>query len=465
MFIGRKRELDFFEKKYNSTKGELIILYGRRRVGKTETLKQFSQNKPHVFFSCTEVSDQDQIKNFSQQVLQKNIPAAKYISCFPDWAAAFESIKELPFEEKKLLIIDEFPYMARSNPSIPSVLQNLWDNELKDQNVMIVLCGSSMSFMEKEILSEKNPLYGRATGILKMEELDYAEAANFFPEYTPEEKITAYSILGGIPHYLKQFDPGLSVKENVIENILTRGSILFNEVEFLMRQELRETATYNSVITAIALGNTKMNDIFQKTQIEKTKLSVYLKNLMDLGIIRREFSMEATTKEHGNVQRGLYRLTDNYFRFWYRFVFPNMSELESGDASGIWNHAIEPVLNEYVSYIFESVCMQYLRKQNREEALPFHFTRIGRWWDKTNELDIMAATETGKDYLIGECKFKNSCFSISDLKHMQEKFHPTEPDCSVYHFLFSKGGFSGGLLALANTDKTVRCVTLENLFE
>lgn len=209
-------------------------------------------------------------------------------------------------------------------------MQNLWDELFKDENVMIVLCGSAMSFIEKELLAEKNPLYGRATGIYKMKEMNFYEAIRFFPDYSNYDKIIAYAVLGGIPHYLKQFDNKLSLAENIKKNILTKGCALYSEVEFLLRQELRETPLYNSIIEAVALGNTKLNEISMKSLIEDTsKTSVYLKNLIELEIVEREFSVDAGIKECANSNRGLYRLTDNFFRFWYAFVFTNYSELEA----------------------------------------------------------------------------------------------------------------------------------------
>ncbi len=443
MFIGRQEELTFLESRYQEIGGQLIVVYGRRRVGKTETLRRFCEGKPHVFYSCTENTDEKQLATFSEKMLQKGMEAAKYIRRFQDWEQALGSVLHLPGDGKKLLVIDEFPYMVKGNSSIPSILQNLWDERLKDADVMIILCGSAMSFMEKEILAEKNPLYGRATGILKMNEMGFYDAIQFVPNYSPLEKIVTYAVLGGIPHYLKQFDDSRTVKENICKSILTRGSILYSEVEFLMKQELRETATYNAIIEAIALGNTKLNDINQKTMIEKTKLSVYLKNLIDLGIIRREFPVSDSVKEQANVQRGLYQVSDSFFRFWYAFVFPNMSELENGDVEGIWNYVVEPELDYYTSYAFEDVCRQYLRRENRKNKLPFYFTKIGRWWDKAQELDILAMDAKKEQFLLGECKFKNSPFTYADFVRMTEKFVPQKRNSAVHYYLFSKSGFSG----------------------
>lgn len=463
MFVGRKNELDFLTDKYHAQGGQLVVMYGRRRVGKTETLRKFCEDKEHVFYSCSECTDEQQLGAFSSRMLVKGIPASKYLKVFPNWEQALGSVSELPARGKRLLVIDEFPYMIKNNSSIPSVLQNLWDSHLKNDDVMIILCGSAMSFIEKDILAEKNPLYGRATGILKMNEMDFYEATLFFPDYSNLEKITAYAVLGGIPHYLKQFDQSMPLDENIKRNILRRGSILYSEVEFLMRQELRETAVYNTIIVAVALGNTKLNNIFQKTQIDKNKLTVYLKNLIDLGIVRREFSVSEGIKEQANVQRGLYQITDNFFRFWYAFVFPNISELEEGDADGIYEYAILPMLEHYTSRIYEDVCRQYLRRLNRRNALPFRFTTIGRWWNKDAELDIMATDPDKTNFLLGECKFKNAAFDLAQLNATLAKFKPKRETAKVYYYLFSKSGFSPNVHR-ASKDQEICLIDVNQMF-
>jgi AAA+ ATPase superfamily predicted ATPase len=226
-----------------------------------------------------------------------------------------------------------------------------------------------------------------------------------------------------------------------------------------MRQELRETATYNTIIAAVALGNTRLNEIYNKTQIDKNKLSVYLKNLSSLGILCREFSLLDGNGAKSNVQRGIYRITDPFFRFWYAFGFPNMSELEAGDARGIYRHIVSPVLEEYVSRPFEEICREYLRRQNRKDKLPFHFTRIGSFWDKTRELDIMAAGAEKDQIILGECKYRRSAFSLADMKNALSK--NTFPAAGgVYWFFFSRGGFTRDVKELAKSRHDIWLVSL-----
>ncbi len=472
MFIGRENELNFLNGKYQEKDGQLIVLYGRRRIGKTETLKEFCRGKPHVFFSCTQTTDRIQLRNFSRQLFLEDIPARKYMNEFPDWERAFRAVSDLPYgDSKKLIVVDEFPYMCRGNRSIPSILQNLWDAELKDENVMMILCGSAMSFIERELLAEKNPLYGRASGIYKMREMGFYDAAKFFPEYSDRDKVLTYAVLGGVPHYLRQWSPKLSVEKNIKQNILTKGCILYSETEFLLHQELRETPIYNSIIEAVALGNTKLNSISQKSLLDDTsKTSVYLKNLMELGIIEREFSVDAGIKEKANANRGIYRLTDNFFRFWYAFGFANFSQLEDGDADGVYKYIIKPALHEFASSAFEDICREFVKEKQKKNELPFRYTKMGRWTGKTTvrderadgglraaetEIDLLCISRDAKEYLAGECKFKGHPFSYSEYLDMTAKLSPLREKAKVYCALFSESGFDEKVAAAAQKDGTL----------
>lgn len=462
MFFGREDELNFLRSRYETDKAQFIVIYGRRRVGKTELLRFFCKDKPHVFYVCRECTDGEQLRLFSKRLLDKS-KLSSYIETFSSWEDAFKYIKDIPAPGKKLVVVDEFPYMVNGNKSIPSVIQNLWDEYLKDEEVMIILCGSSMSFMEKEILSEKNPLYGRTTGIYKVQEFDFFDSCSFYNDLPNNEKVLRYGILGGVPHYLNQFDHSLSTEDNIKKYILTKGSVLYNEVEFLMKQELRETATYYTIIEAIALGNTKLNDIYTKTGIDKTKINVYIKNLIDLNIVEKEYPVTYSIKKRANIQNGIYKLKDNYFKFFFRFMFPNLSELEAGDIEGVYEYNIKPLLNEYVSFVFEDVCIQYMRKLNIKRQLPFRYSKIGRWWDKNKEIDLIASDEKNS-IIFGECKWKNSPVSIKELNLLRIKGENIENEFSNrYYYLFSKSGFEQSLKAVAAVDDTVRLVDINDI--
>ncbi len=460
LFFGRTDELAFLNRKYEAPGGQFVVLYGRRRVGKTELLRQFCKDKEHIFYVCKECINEEQLLLFTEKCL-KNSKIQGRINSFSSWENAFSWLIDVEMSGKKLLIIDEFPYMVNGNYSIPSILQNVWDEVLKNENVMLIISGSSMSFVENELLSEKNPLYGRATGIYKLTEFDYFSAKLFFKGLSNEEIIKRYAVVGGMPHYLKQFQHSLGLEENIKHNILSKGSVMYNEVEFLMRQELREPSVYYTLIEAIALGNTKLNDIYMKTQIEKTKINTYLKNLINLQVIYKEYPVTEKIKKTAGAYGGLYKIKNQYFKFYFRYLFPNISELEEGDVEGVYQFVIEPTLNQYVSTVFEDICIQYLRKCNIGGELPFHFSKIGRWWNKKEEIDIVAFDDK-KNVIFGECKWKNEKVGIKELEALRVKsFMSGLSNNNSIYFLFSKSGFDDNLIKIADIDSSIKLVTLD----
>ena len=440
-FIGRKAELGFLEKCYRKPAAQFVFLYGRRRVGKTECLRQFSKDKACIWFSCTKDTDALQLRAFSQRLLVHMPGLAKHIDSFASWGDAFEAIPDCDIEGRKLVIIDEFPYAVSGNAAMPSILQNAWDSVLSREDVMLVLCGSSISFMEDELLSEKNPLYGRATGIWKMEPLGYEEAVGFFPDWTPQQQLEAYGILGGVPHYLRQFDPDASIRENVCESILSRGCALYSEADFLLRQELREPSVYNAVLGAVAAGETELNGIAQKTLLDTRVANSYLRKLQELRVVKKEFSVQVGRQEQTKLARGLWRVEDNFIAFWYAAAQPWMSELDAGGAEGVWDRIIAPHLNELLSYPFEGICRQWIVRRNIAGELPEHFQAIGRWWQKSDEIDVVALGSSGA-HLLGECKFKNAPVGSSVLRELREKERAHFSKGEGWCYLFSKNGFT-----------------------
>lgn len=471
MFIGRENELKFLNDRYESDHAELIVLYGRRRVGKTELITRFCEGKPAIFYSSKEESDTSQLAAFSRALLSHDREAFRFVDSFDGWESAFSAMGEIPSSGKLVVVIDEFPYMVRNNRSIPSILQNLWDHRLKDKNIMLILSGSSMSFVEKELLAYKNPLYGRTTGIYKLEPLPYWDAVKFFPDYSDEDKLLAFAVLGGIPHYLKQFDPKKTIEENIRDSILRKGSVLYNEVEFLLREELREPSTYNTIIEAVAVGNAEYNAILAKTRIEQRTLSVYLKKLMELGILTKEFPSLSPSREKSNKNKGLYRVKDNFFRFWYSFAYTNLSFLEINDTETVMEEVREN-FHSFASRPFEDVCIRFMYEQNRLRRLPFRASDIARWRGKVTktvdgakqttaeEIDILISDRTETKYILGECKFTNAAFDSGQLKALRNKnFLKGE----VYYYLFSLNGFTSAVKELAQTDSTVSLVSARDI--
>ncbi len=459
MFVGRKAELDFLESKYVESESQLVLLYGRRRIGKTETLKEFCKDKKHIFYSCTQTSAIGQLSKFSKQILIENHPAKRYTNEFPDWKGAFSALKELPFEkERKLLVIDEFPILCKGNESFLWDLKEVWEKELKNENIIIILCGSATSYIEKEILTENNPFYSDLTGVYKMESMGFFDACSFFPYYTSEEKVLAYSVLGGIPRYLKQFEPTAPLFENIKKKILTKGSVLYSEADFALHKELREVAVYNSIMETIADGSSRLGDITKGAYINDTaKTSVYIKNLSELGIVERVLPVDAKSKF--SVSGGVYRLTDNFFKFWYSFGLANFSQLEDGDVEGVFKYNVEPFINEYASFAFVDVCIEYIKKLQKEEKLPFRYSSIGYWCGKTFakdgakkkgdvkecNVDILCVNQDKTEYLVGDCNFSKERFSYSRYEELKDLLPPFDEDEKVYFAFFSRSGFDDKL--------------------
>lgn len=463
MFVGRESELGYLNKKYSSKKSEMVVLYGRRRIGKTELIGEFLKDKEFVFYAASEVDDYEQLKRFSRVIMDK-MGLEDVEMSFNSWDDLFKSIKKIKTNKKLVVAIDEFPYMVNGNRSIPSLLQNLWDHEIKDLNIFVIITGSSVGIMFDDILGSNNPLYGRISGSYKLDELPIEELKSFFPDYSNEDIITTYSILGGVPQYLLCFNPELSVEDNVKENILQKGSYLYDEVQMLMKQELREATTYFTILEAIAMGNTKLSQIHQMTQIDKTKITTYLGRLIHLDIVEREHPVTEKLKKKANVQSGLYQLKNNYFKFYFRYLFTSNSLLELKAVDLVYNNAIKKDLNVHVSQVFEKICIDYLMQRNISGDFPIFAMNCGRWWHKQEEIDLVAFDSENR-YVFGECKWRNEKITIRVLEQLQSKIARNFSKVEVAKiFLFSKSGFDNSLIEKCRNDNGIELVDINGIW-
>ena len=317
--IGRLDELNQLERFYNSSKFEFLTMYGRRRIGKTTILREFAGRHKALFFSAQEKNDSLNLLDFSKMV--QTFFEGSFISSFQNWEAAFEYITGKISDKKLVLIIDEFPFLAEPNPSIKSILQHTIDHVWKGKNISLILCGSSVSFMLNDVMGYKSPLYGRITGNMEVKPFDYLESAEFFPNYSKTEKAIAYGILGGVPRYLEAFSSEISLEENIKNNLLMEGAFLNDEPQTLLRIELREPSVYNSILEAISNGCNKVCEIADRIHEEKSKCSKYMLTLQTLRLIEK--CVPCTEPE--TSKKGIYEITDNYYKFWYRFLFTNQN--------------------------------------------------------------------------------------------------------------------------------------------
>ena len=460
-FIGREYELNTLEKLYKEDKFQFVVMYGRRRVGKTRLLTEFARDKKSIFFVAEEYNNKAALEKFSRTILE-HFQMDKWMDSFDSWEKAFLFLSEKAKEEKVILIIDEFPYIVMANNSIPSLMQNLIDHNLKDSKLFMVVCGSSMSFMEKEVLSYKSPLYGRRTSQMKIEPFNFFDSMKFFPEYTLEDKFKGYSITGGIPQYLLRFKEECSIEENVKNNILDKSSYLYEEPLNLLKQELRQPALYNSIIEAIATGSSKLNEIATKVGEDTSKCSNYIKSLIELQIIEKEIPVG----ENDNTRKTIYSIKDNFFRFWYRFVFNNMELIEQEMIDYVYENKIEPELNNFLGFSFEQICIDYLKLRNKEMKLPFVFEKIGKWWGnnpylkREEEIDILAVS---KDWaLIGECKWRNQLLGMKTVNSLIEKSQILKYE-NKYYIFFSKTGFTKDVVNLSINNENIILVDFSDM--
>ncbi|MGN0554212.1 MAG: ATP-binding protein, partial [Oscillospiraceae bacterium] len=341
-----------------------------------------------------------------------------------------------------ILVIDEYPYVARSSKSLASTLQMLIDKYKDTSKMMLILCGSSMSYMEDNVLAYKAPLYGRRTAQMKILPFDFDETCRYLKNFSAEDKALIYGIVGGTPQYLLQINDKLSVEDNIKNTYLNPTSFLFEEPTNLLKQEVREPAIYTAIITAIATGASRMSEISTKVGEDTNVCTSYIKNLMNLGIVQKE-----TPYGEKNSRKSIYYIEDNMFRFWYRFVLENNSIIVRGAADRVYKR-IEPYLSNYMGKVFEDICTQYLWKQLLDGRCPVEFNSLGRWWGndpvekKQTEIDIMG--EQDKDTaLFCECKWTNEKVDLGVLETLVKRsrlFSYT----NVHYYLFSKSGFTKG---------------------
>lgn len=335
-FYCREDELRKLNKRYENGKFECVVIYGRRRVGKTALINEFCKDKPTVFLSALNTTGKENLEALSKAIMSFERPDMESAPQFTSYDAALDELTVLSKEKRIVFVIDEYPHLAKAKPAISAKLQHIIDHKWADSKMFLILCGSSMSFMESQVLGKESPLYGRRTAQFKVLPLDYKETALFHPNLTDEDNSLIYGITGGVPHYINKLDVHDSVDDALLENLFDRSSYLYEEPANLLKHELREPAIYNAIIKAIAEGASRLNDITTRVGEETSVVSKYLKTLIDLGIVKKETPL---TEKPG--KKTIYLLADNFFRFWYRFVPVNASAIDSGRIAKTYFRAVK----------------------------------------------------------------------------------------------------------------------------
>ncbi|TJX12914.1 ATP-binding protein [Tissierella creatinini] len=449
-FIGRKKELEVLEKEYRRESG-FVVVYGRRRVGKTTLIKEFIKNKKAIYYLATEEIETyakkhllNLVADFTDQTYLKN-------ANFDNWEDIFKVFADFESNEKKIIVIDEFQYLIQVNPAFTSVFQRIWDDILKDKNVMLILCGSLISMMTTHVLSYGSPLYGRRTSQIRLQPLRFTELKDWHPDRTFEEQVEFYSITGGVPKYFEFFENGKVTIQGIKDNVLSKSGFLYEEPLFLLRNEVREPINYFSILKAISEGNHKLSRIAGALEQKSNSLSPYLSTLSELYLIEKRVPVTEKTPEKS--RKGLYFINDNFIKFWFDYVYPNRGELELDNQQLVIEKFNETFTSSFVSFIYEDICKDIFAQLCREGAINFVPSKIGSYWNKDNsvEIDVVSVDKTNKKIFLAECKYyQDKKVDIGVYKSLVEKCKGQDfEEYEITYGLFSKSGFEDRLVELS----------------
>jgi AAA+ ATPase superfamily predicted ATPase len=462
MFVGRTRELDNLNKRYDSGKFEFAVIYGRRRVGKTTLINEFIKDKETVFYTGVEGNAKENLEGISKSIYSLSVDFSDASGSFSSFQEALETVFRIAGKRRIVVVIDEFPYLANSYKSISSVLQVLIDKNKETSKMFLILCGSSLSFMEEQVLGYKSPLFGRRTCQFKILPFEFLEASNYFTKFSKADLATVYGITGGIPLYLSLMDEKVSVEENIKNNFLEPNAYLFEEPANLIKQECRDPAQYNSIIRAIATGASKMSEICSRTDIDTALATSYLNKLISLGIVKKEKPFGSN-----NSRKPIYVLEDSMFRFWYRFIPDNIAAINRRLTDTAYQK-IDSQITAFMVGVFEEICKQYLWEQNRQGKAAIPFADLGRWWGNDSkkrqeaEIDIMG-TGDNNSAIFGECKWTNEKVDAAVLDGLIYKSTLFHYD-NAHFYLFAKTGFTQGCQTQAEALGNVTLVEFEDMF-
>ncbi|NYE57480.1 ATP-binding protein [Carboxydothermus ferrireducens] len=459
-FVNRDEELSFLEKEYYRQGSSLVVIYGRRRVGKTTLIKEFIKNKPALYFLATEESEGENRKALIKllgQFLNNELILKSDLS----WEEIFKFfVKD---DEKRVLVIDEFQYLGVANRAFPSILQKIWDSFLKEKNIMLILCGSLISLMESQTLSYSSPLYGRRTGQIKLQSIDFLHMSEFFPGKNWEEVLEIYAVTGGTPKYIEVFQEEKDIYQAIAKNILSKNSFLYEEPVFLLEKELRDIGSYFSIAKSIAAGNHKLGALATALGISQTGLTKYLKTLIELDILERITPITEDNPEKS--KKGLYFLKDNFLDFWFKFVYPYKSFLEINEKEFVLRKIRESFIENHLSFVFEKVCQELLRYLVKRGDLNTEYTKIGKWWDRQTEIDVVGLNKDSGEIIFGECKYQNRKVGYevySNLIAKAQKVQWNKGKRNESFIIFSKEGFSSELIEAAKKNKNLYLFDFKN---
>ena len=436
MFLDRHNEMHSLNERFSDSSAEFIIIYGRRRVGKSELIDQFIADKPGLRILAREETHDLQLKQVSHELIHFYNDSHLNSVIFKDWDSVFSYIRSHA-DRRVVLAYDEFPYLVREDPSLPSIIQYHWDTWMKDSQIFLILSGSSIRMMEEMTMQYRSPLYGRRTGQYLIKPLRFINILDYCQDF--EKAVHLFAVFGGTPAYLLKADITKGIFENITQKILREDSVMFRDTEFVLQTEVSEPRYYFSILRTVSEGITTLSKISQNTGLETATVSKYLQTLMSLQLIRREIP----AGESHRSKRGQYFLSDNYFSFWFRYVYPNTKFVEMGKGEELMHNLIQPTFAAYVGRKFEDCIQDLIWEFNSRELLPFVFQDCRRWWYKEVEIDLIA---TGNfDTMFCEVKWQDGVNAMSVYSHLIEKKETyftshkrKKEDMTLYYLIIGK---------------------------
>lgn len=457
-FLGREKEILGLEKEY-ARDGGFVVIYGRRRIGKTTLIKQFIKSKTAFYFLATKEVESQSMKRFAGVIARTTGNSVMQKAAFSDWLDLFQAVADYKPNEKKVLVIDEFPYLVKVNDSFPSILQNAWDEILKDSNVMLILCGSLISMMKKHALSYESPLYGRRTAQMRIAPLPFTTVYEN-QKLSFEEAAEQYSITGGVPKYMEFFSDTQPLYDQIKENILSKNGFLYEEPNFLLTDEVQVPTNYFSIIKVIADGNHKLGTIAGILGLETSALTPYLKTLSELGFIEKQ--VPVTEKNAEKTRKGLYFISDNLLRFWFRYVYPYKGELELDNIQISLDELNKDFREKFVAFAYEDICKEIFAKLCSDKKIDFTPSKIASYWlndyGGNTQIDVMAVDTVNKRLFAGECKYRNQPIDADVYFELAKKVENSSEIQSVFkgydaiYGVFSKSGFTNRILDISSTN-------------
>ncbi len=452
MVVGRTSELKYLNTYYDRNGSQIIVVYGQRGIGKTATINQFVEDKPNYYYKARSCSEREQLYQWGKELGKEGVKVLKH----PSFTDIFQAISFNKIT-KKVIIIDDFQYIVKSSRSFMQELIAFVHGQWNNGQIMVILSSSSIGWVENSMVSKIGEAAYELSGFLKIKELTFQDMFDSFSGFRLEECVEAYAVLGGIPDMWQYFDDKLSIKENMIKNILFPNCFLYKQGERIVAEELRETGVYNTILAAIAEGNQKLNDLYLHTEFSRAKISVYLKNLMELELVEKVFSYDTEGKE--NVQKGIYRISNHFVNFYFTYFYPQISALESMMPSEFYTQYIAPNFKGYVAEYFKKVCAQKLDQWNKRNRLPFVYEQSGEWVGKVGTIDIVAQDEKGNT-LIGLCNWDKPMMTYDDYEWLifcAEKAK-LRPD---HIYLFSVGRFDEKLNLEAKVKQNIKLIGVD----